>query len=274
MIQIILFSIIFIKLSVKLKVHLICTLHIMLKDIRLKCIVLDDDPEVHETIKGFLHNSGKAEVTHCFLSCADFLEHIYRFSFDQVFIDCFFPGDTIHGIDVAIKLKELGKYFIFISAIDKLFIEACREVGALDAIPKPLSEKRMLEAIDYTYKIIFPREIESREHILVHVKELKGETSIAIHNILYAKPNPDNSKNKIVRLKKGISYTFMNWNFHELLDLSPDFGMANRFELVSYDIVENVGRDYITLNQLENNHIPHHIPLGNLYKDSFKREFH
>ncbi len=246
----------------------------MLRDGKLHCIIVDDDPDTHTVIRNFLKDSRKAVVTASFYKCTDFLQKMYHYEFDVVFLDCLFPNDTKMGVDVAFKLKEIGKRFIFISAVDKLFIEACRMMGAMDVMPKPLTEQRLLESIEYAYGLIIGKEINLRKHILVHIKELRGETNIDRTDILYASAETKNPRNKKVLLKHDTNYTFFNWKFSEILNLSDEFTMANKLELVSYSIVENIFEDYLTLKQDENSHIPKHIPLSPAYRNSFKREFH
>jgi hypothetical protein len=66
----------------------------------------------------------------------------------------------------------------------------------------------------------------------------------------------------------------MDCKFEDLLRLSPDFVMANRSELISYDIVDGINGEYISLKQNENQKIPKLIPLSPLYKNIFKLELH
>lgn len=241
---------------------------------KLNCAIIDDDSEIHNVIKGFLKDSEKAVVKECFEKCTDFLDIINNISFDLVFLDCLFPNDSKDGVDVAIKLKEIGKHFIFISAKHHSFVDACRMVGALDAMPKPLTEKRFIDSIDNAFDTIIGSKSKQRKHALFHVKEHKGKISIFLPDILYARTQQSDSRNKIVRLKNGISYTFMSCKFEELLALSSDFVMANKSELISYDIVEGIEGEFVSLNQNDNNKIPKKILLSPVYKNSFEYEFH
>lgn len=241
---------------------------------KLSCAIIDDDSAIHTLIKGFLKGNNKAEVNYCFEKCSEFLEQMDNISFDLVLLDCLFPFDSKDGVDVAIKLKEIGKHFIFISAKHKSFVEACRTVGALDAMPKPLTKKRFIEGIDTAYHIIIGTKSKYKVHALFHVKEFKNEISINIKDILYVRPHHSDPRNKLVRLKNNIGYTFIHCSFDSLLELSPEFAMANKSEMVSYDIVEGINGECVFLNQSENDKIPKSIPLSPLYKNNFKYEFH
>src|ERR1700733_13083329 len=117
----------------------------------LHCVIIDDDPEVHTLINGFLKGSAKAFISFSFYKCCEFLNKIRSIEFDLVFLDCFFPNDTMLGVDVALKLIEMNKQFIFISGQQQIFIEACRTCGALDVMPKPLTKSRFLGAINKAY---------------------------------------------------------------------------------------------------------------------------
>jgi DNA-binding LytR/AlgR family response regulator len=229
---------------------------------------------VHIEIQGFLRNSDKAEIVHCYERCTDFLEKADKLSYDLVFLDCLFPNDTKGGVDVALRLKEIGKDFIFISAKHRSFVEACRAVGALDAMPKPLTEKRLTESIDKAFHLMIGSSSKLQKNALFHVKELKGEINIYIPEILYVRTASPDARNKLARLKNNINYTLMDCKFNDLLDLSPDFAMANKSELLSYEIVECITGELISLKQNDNNKIPKSIPLSPNFKDTFKYKFH
>lgn len=240
----------------------------------LNCAIIDDDSEIHTIIKGFLKGSEKALIKQCFEKCTDFLETINYNSIDLVFLDCLFPNDSKNGVDVAIKLKEIGKHFIFISAKHHSFVDACRTVGALDAMPKPLTEKRFIDSIDTAYQHIIGLKTKPKLHFLFHVKEHKGKINIFLPDILYARTQHTDSRNKIVRLKNGISYTLMGCKFEELLALSEDFVMANKSELISYNIVEGIEGEFVSLSQNANSKIPKKILLSPVYKDTFELRLH
>jgi DNA-binding LytR/AlgR family response regulator len=240
----------------------------------LNCAIIDDDSEIHTIIKGFLKGSEKALINQCFEKCTDFLETINYSSIDLVFLDCLFPNDSKNGVDVAIKLKEIGKHFIFISAKHHSFVDACRTIGALDAMPKPLTEKRFMDSIDTAYNTIISSKASKKKHTLFHVKEHKGKINIFLPDILYVRTQLTDSRNKIVRLKNGISYTLMGCKFEELLTLSEDFVMANKSELISYNIVEGMEGEFVLLNQKDNNKIPKKILLSPLYKNNFEFKLH
>ncbi len=241
---------------------------------KLSCAIVDDDSAIHALIKGFLRGSTKAEVNYCFEKCSEFLEQMDNFSFDLVLLDCLFPNDRKDGVDVAIKLKEIGKHFIFISAKHRSFVEACRTVGALDAMPKPLTKKRFVEGIETAFNVVIGTKAKHKVHALFHVKEFKNEISINIQDILYVRTDYSDPRNKLVRMKNNIGYTFIHCSFDELLELSTEFAMANKSEMVSYDIVEGMNGECVFLKQSENNKIPKSIPLSPIYKSNFKYEFH
>ena len=241
---------------------------------KLKCVIIDDDTDVQAAIKGYLKDSNKAVVVHCFEKCTDFIKQMDEIPFDLVFLDCMFPGDTKNGVDVAFALKEIGKEFVFISAKHRSFVEACRVIGALDAMPKPITGKRLAEAIDKAYQLLISSKIGSKKHALFHIKEQKGEINICISDILYVRTHQSDPRNKIVRLKNNLNYTLMDCKFDSLIELSSDFVMANKSELISYDIVEGINGEYILLKQYENGKIPRAIPLSPLFKSAFKLELH
>ncbi|HTC01549.1 MAG TPA: response regulator [Ferruginibacter sp.] len=241
---------------------------------KLKCVIIDDDPAVHTVIKEFLRSSDKAVITQCFERCSDFLNRIDKISYDLVLLDCLFPNDIINGVEVAFRLKELGKEFIFISAKHHSFIDACRLIGALDAMPKPLTEKRFKESIDKSYKFLNTPNLQIQKHVLFNVKELKRHVNIYIPEVLYMRTHHTDPRNKLVRLNGNVSYTLMDCKFQDMLKLSADLVMANKSELISYNIMEGIKGGDILLNQSGNNKIPKSIPLSPHFKNNFKMQFH
>ncbi len=242
---------------------------------KLQCAIVDDDPDAHTVIKNHLTNYNLAEIKYSFYSPSEFLKKLNFIDFDLCFLDCLFYNDRIQGTDLAFKLKELNKHFIFISSNHQSFIEACRMVGALDAIPKPNTEKRIKESIEYAYKIIFPSIARShKEHELCYVAEHKGKISIPIPNIVYAKTDEFDPRNKIAHLKNNISYTLMDYKFSRLLQLSTNLALVNRSEVISYDVVEEVKGDCIYIRQNENKELPRIVTLSKTCRKNFNQNFH
>jgi len=235
---------------------------------------VDDDAKSHEIIKALLKNSNLAEVKYNFHSCTEFLNKLNFIDFDLCFLDCLFLNDKIQGVDVAIKLKSINKYFIFISDNQKAFIEACRMVGALDAIPKPYSEKRVKDALEYAHPIIFSTSNVKKEYELCYVAEHKGKISIPVPNIIYVRTDSVDPRNKLAKLKNNISYTLMDYKFSELLKLSQKFALVNRSEVISYEIVEEVKGECIHLKQHENKELPRTVTLSKTCRKNFNLNFH
>lgn len=241
---------------------------------KIKCVIVDNDPEAHTIIQRFFKNYDLAEVKYNFYTPTDFLKKMNFLDFDLCFLDCLFINDRIHGAEIAIKLKELNKRFIFTSANHKAFIEACRMGGALDAIPKPNTEQRIKESMEYAYPIIFNSPVNAqKDHELCYVAENKGKINIPISTILYVRTDFIDSRNKLVRLKNNISYTLMDYKFSKLLKLSPKFTLVNRSEVVSYEIVQEIKGEFIYLKQDENRELPRTVMLSKTCKKDFNLNF-
>jgi two-component system, LytTR family, response regulator len=241
---------------------------------KIKCVIIDDDPEAHTTIQGFLENYPLAEIKYSFYNPTEFLKKLNFLEFDLCFLDCLFMNDTMQGAELAIKLKELNKHFIFISANHKAFVEACRMVGALDAIPKPNTERRIKESLEYAYPILFNSRVSpQKDHELCYVAENKGKISIPVPDILYVRTDPVDPRNKITSLKNNISYTLMDYKFNKLLKLSPNFVLVNRSEVISYEIVEELKGEFIYLKQNENKEVPRTVTLSKTCRKNFNINF-
>jgi hypothetical protein len=234
---------------------------------------VDKDPAVYAAIKEFLQNSHKAADTRYFQKSSDFLKKIQLYDYDIVFLDCSVPGENEKTIELALELEEMGKHVILISENDGCLIEALHSLGHADIIIKPLQEKLFMESIEKDCTLIAGDKIITGNHFLVHTKEYDGEKSIDKTAILYAEQDGKSLRNKRVLFTGNVILTFVDYSFADLLDISPDFVMPNRFQMLSYSIVDRREGGYIYLNTSENNNLPEKVILHPPYINHFLRGF-
>ena len=240
---------------------------------KLRCAIVDDDPESHQTIIELLRNSPIGEIAHSFYKPSDLLQHIDTLDIDVVFLDILFTNDTLQGFDIAPLLKAENKIIIFISGKDEFIIEACRYAGAIDVIPKPTTKEKLVSALMKAWKTISIHGANIKEHELFYVAERKEQISLQLSDIFFVKTANGDSRNKEVILKNREKFTLMDCKFGHLLQASPKLAQINISELVSYDIVEAIFHDTIYVKSSAPPEIPKVLTLSKTHRKGFKINF-
>lgn len=239
---------------------------------KLKCVIVDDDPDSHYCIKEYLKDSSLAEITQSFYKPSEMVENIDALDMDVVFLDIMFPNDKMQGFDIATLLKDQNKIIIFISGKGELIIEACKYVGALDVIPKPNTKERIISALTKAWKVLSPSEQEHKEHELFYVAGRKEKVSLALSDFLFVRTLISDPRNKEVVTKNG-KVVLMNYTMEKLLLLSAKLARINKSELISYDIVESVFYDTIYLKKDIPSEIPKILTLTRNHRKTFGVNF-
>jgi len=240
---------------------------------KLKCIIVDDDPESHQTIIELLKDSPISEITHSFYKPSDLLENIHSITIDVVFLDIMFPNDILQGFDLAPILKAENKIIIFISGKDQFIIEACRYAGAIDVVPKPNTKEKLLSAVAKAWRILSTPMLNHKERALFYIAEKKEQVSLALSDFLFVKTTIDDPRNKEVIMKNGQIVTLMNYKFSDLLQLSSKLAQINISEQISYDIVDSVFFDTIYVKSNAPTSIPKILTLSRQNRRIFKLNF-
>ncbi|HTB30794.1 MAG TPA: response regulator [Bacteroidia bacterium] len=238
---------------------------------KLKCVIVDDDPEAHQIILQQLKNSLTGEITHSFYRPSDLVGIISEIDFDAVFLDIVFTNDTLQGFDIASRLIAQNKVVIFISGNNQFIIEACKYVGAIDVVPKPNTKEKLNDALEKAWKVKFSIiESDKKEHELFFVAERKEQISLLLSDILYVKTAIGDHRNKEVILKGGEKFTLMDCTFGNLLQMSSKLVRINTSELVSYDIVNSLFHDTINVKPNVPQGIAKTLTLSKTYRKAFK----
>jgi DNA-binding LytR/AlgR family response regulator len=241
---------------------------------KLRCVIVDDDPEAHHTIINQLKDSSIGEIIQSFYKPSDFLDNIYELDFDVVLLDILFNNDRLQGFDVAQVCNAENKVIVFISGSSELIVEACKYVGAIDVVPKPNTKERLNNALVKTWKILFNNiELPKKEHELFFVAERKEQISLLLSDIIFVRTAIGDHRNKEVIIKNGGKLTLMNCTFRHLLQFSNKLVQINISELISYDIVESVFHDIIYIKTTAPKEIPRILTLSKTHRSVFKLNF-
>jgi DNA-binding LytR/AlgR family response regulator len=237
---------------------------------KLKCAIVDDDPEAHVMIMEILKNSPVCEITHSFYKPSDLLDVIHTISIDVIFLDIVFVNDTIQGFDIAPILIGENKTIIFISGKDKFIIEACKYAGAIDVVPKPTTCERLVSAVVKAWKLLSTNELNDKTHELFYIAERKEQISLYLPDFLFIKTPFGDPRNKELIMKNGDKITLMDCKFSKLLKLSHKLAQINISEIISYDILDGVFNDTVLIKPNTPSEIPRVLTLSKTYRQNFK----
>lgn len=240
---------------------------------KLKCVIVDDNPEVHQTIIEQLKDSPIGEITHSFYNPSDIIRNIHTIEMDVVFLDIMFSNDTIQGFDIAPKLQAENKSIIFIPDKEEFIIEACKYLGAIDVVPRPSTKERLLAALAKAWKIVSSPELNQKERELFFIAGRREKVGLLLSDFLFVSTTIRDPRNKIVVMKNGETVTLMNYKLDELLQLSSKLTQINRSQLVSYDIVDAVLHDTIYLKADVPKEIPRILTLSKNHRRRFQLNF-
>lgn len=243
---------------------------------KLKCIIVDDEPEAHVTLRELVSDSPIAEITEAFYKPSDLLDKLYTLEADVFLLDLVFLNDKLQGLDIAPKLKEANKLIIFISGKNEMVLEACRWAGAVDVIPKPNTKGRLWEALMKAWRM-HPanegHELHEKSHALFHLAGKREMVNLYLADIYYVRTINGEPRNKEVILKNGKKAILMNYSFEQLHKLCERLVRINESEMVSYDMVGSVGQDTVYTKPDIPPEIPKWLTLSRTYRKTFKDNF-
>jgi two-component system, LytTR family, response regulator len=244
--------------------------------IKLNCVIIDDNPGAHTTLTNILNKSSKVGTIYNFESPTLFLKSIEEIDFNLCFLDCQFLNDELQGETVAFKLKEIGKLFIFISAKNKYFIEACRHFGAFDAMPKPNTEKRVTESLEKAYAFLNNKVSEKEPEKLISftvAEERKGRKVFNKDDFHYIITDRVDHRNKLAYLKSGESCTLMDVSFQDILSITSGLIMINGSTLIATKGIRSYNREFVIMKKLSDKVPEREFLIGRGCRDTFLAKF-
>jgi len=125
---------------------------------KIKCIIIDDEPLAAEVIAQHLSEFSNMELVNTFINPLEALGSIESGEIDVVFIDINMP--KMNGIDF-IKSIEATPYFIITTAYREYAVESF-DLDVLDYLVKPVPFARFLKSINkLSQKFLSDKSLES-----------------------------------------------------------------------------------------------------------------
>lgn len=224
---------------------------------KLKCIIVDDEPLSLKVIEGHLKKIPYIKVIKAFQSAIPVYEFIADNPVDLIFLDIEMPGLT--GIDFIKSLKE--KPAIVITSAKREYAIEGFDLDVDDYLVKPLTFERLLKSVNKVAegKISSKKTVSqnNRDNDYIYLKENKRMAKVYLKNIIYLERLKDYIR--VVRTCKTL-ITKLQLNYFEEILGNNDFIRIHRSFIIAKNKIDAYSSSTIELGDTE-------LPIGRKYKD-------
>lgn len=225
---------------------------------RLKCIIVDDEPLAAELLKSYALKTPFLDVIGVFNSAVEALSIIKTEHLHLVFLDINMPG--MSGLEFS-KILPAGLKVVFTTAYDEFAIEGFK-VNALDYLLKPISYENFLlasnRALDW---FLLQDGAQANVDGSIFIKSGYRFEKLFYKNILYIENQKDYVLFYLDDQKEPVKSLMSINQLTEKL-VSNNFMRVHRSFIVNLDKIKTVERNYIVFGKV-------YIPISDSYKDSF-----
>lgn len=229
-------------------------------------MLLDDELPGLTYLKMMCEQIPELEVVKAFNNPEIFLNEIDSLEFDLCIMDIEMPG--LNGLQVARQLNE--KLVIFTTAYKEYAIEAF-DINAVDYIQKPIQKERLEIAVHKAIKRTVTRTIKQP---FISLNSDKGRILLYFDQLNYVTISEFDSRDKVVVLQNGSSFTLKNISFEKLLKILPQelFSRINKKDLIALRIVKHFTFDEITTGIEYPIGNPLRLSLSEVYRSEFLKK--
>ncbi len=223
---------------------------------KLRCVIVDDEPLSIEVMEGYLKKIPNIEVVATFNDAISVMSILSEQDIDFLFLDIEMP--KLSGIDFLRSITNPP--MVIITSANKNYALDGYELNVVDYLLKPITLERVIRAVNKiiekkSKKTIKPTPQESTDYIFL--KENKKMIRLVLSDIQYIESIKDYVKvvteNKTVVTKQNLSH------FEQILDPS-EFVRVHRSFIVAIRHIDAFTSASVEIGKLE-------IPIGRLYKD-------
>jgi DNA-binding LytR/AlgR family response regulator len=227
---------------------------------RIKCLIVDDEPPAREVLKRYIHEMPTLELAG---ECANALQAIallQQQAVDLIFLDIRMP--QLNGTDFLKTLKAPPK-IIFTTAYSEYALEGY-ELDIVDYLMKPIRFDRFLKAVNKAFPVLIKKHAveeavpndEKKNESFVYFRADRKMVKVLLSDILYVESMKDYVKifaqGHTIITKQSIS---------SVETMLPDrkFVRVHRSYIVSVDKIKTFNNELIEIGNAE-------IPIGKLYR--------
>lgn len=221
---------------------------------KLRCVVVDDEPLAITIIEGYLKKIPYIEIVGKFNSALPVYEFLKENEVDLLLLDIEMPNIT--GVDF-VKSLSSAPSVIFTTANKNYAIDGF-ELNVEDYILKPVTLERLLKAVNRVYEKLNQTTDTKPEEEFIYLKENKKMVKVYLKNILYLESVKDYVK--VVTTCKTV-ITKQQLNYFETILNSTKFLRIHRSFIISINKVDAYSLSGIDIGNTE-------LPIGRKYKDT------
>ena len=222
---------------------------------KIKCIVIDDEPLAAELIVDFIAKIPQLELVAQYANAIDSLQTVQAKEIDLIFLDIQMP--LITGMEFLRSMKNPPKV-IFTTAYREYAVESY-ELDVVDYLLKPISFDRFLSAVSKvlytTPTTLNTTEVQKNAQDFIYINVNKKHHKILHDDILYIESIKDYVKvhthQKSLSTKQKIS---------TIIDALPDYFLrVHRSYIVNVNKISAFTTQDVEIGKIE-------IPIGSSYK--------
>ncbi|QTE34597.1 LytTR family DNA-binding domain-containing protein [Mucilaginibacter gossypii] len=234
---------------------------------KIRTLIVDDEPHAIEVLKNYLARFSEMEVT---ATCNDGIEAfrlLQQKPIDLMFLDIQMPG--IKGTDLLKSFKNPPKV-IFTTAYSEYALDGF-ELNAVDYLLKPISFERFLRAVDKIYQLnehkgkllISHEEPVSDTHTFIYLKVDRKTIKVNINDILWIESLRDYVK--VVAVNNQVHIT------RQKISLLEEMLPESRFVRIHRSFI-------VALNKIDSFYAysmdvaGHELPIGRNYKQDVQKK--
>jgi len=232
----------------------------------MNCIIIDDEPLAREAIEMLISQTDDLDLIGSFNSPETVTNFMESNAVELIFLDIQMPG--FNGIEFARTIPK-ETFVIFTTAYSE-FATDSYEVDAIDYLIKPIKLERFQKAVEkaYIYSKLFKADyannnIEQVADDFFFVKADRRIFKVYFNNILFIQGLKD-----YVVMHSENQKVMTAMNIKTIYDQLP----KDMFVRVSKSYIINIKH----IGSVDNNTVyigTNEIPIGNIYRDFFFKEF-
>lgn len=218
---------------------------------RIKCIIIEDEPLAQDRLLFFIKKLAILEVVQCFDNAIDAISFLKNNRIDLVFLDIQMEGLT--GIEL-LENTQLDAQVIITTAYDRYALKGY-ELNIVDYLLKPFSFNRFLKAID---KVQLKKPTSGHAHF-VFIKTATRLEKVMIDDILYIEGMGEYRR---IHTRKGQIMTLETFNDLEQSFAPEDICRVHKSYMVAINKIDSIERKRIKIGKKL-------IPISDTYHNAF-----
>ncbi len=222
---------------------------------KLRCVIVDDEPLALTIIEGYLQKIPYIEIIGKFDNAIPVYEFLKNNEVDLLFLDVEMPNLT--GIEFLKSLSEPPA--VILTTANKDYALEGFDLNVEDYILKPITFERLFKSVSRVHESISSEsKISKNDNTeFLYLKENKKMVKVYLKNVLYLESIKDYVK--IVTLRKTV-ITKQQLSYFETT-LNNNFMRVHRSFIVALDKIDAYSLSGIDINKTE-------LPIGRKYKET------